>query len=40
MASAKPAPHPSFERMVLADDPFDATLVENCHPPTWTNPMR
>ncbi len=27
-----------FERMVIADDPFDRTLLENCHPSGWKNP--
>jgi pyruvate/2-oxoglutarate dehydrogenase complex dihydrolipoamide dehydrogenase (E3) component/uncharacterized membrane protein YdjX (TVP38/TMEM64 family) len=28
----------TFEQMMLVDDPHDKQLIENCHPPKWTNP--
>ncbi|HEY2918212.1 MAG TPA: FAD-containing oxidoreductase [Candidatus Binatia bacterium] len=28
----------SYEEMVIADDPHDRQLIENCHPPRWVNP--
>ncbi|MGH7798940.1 MAG: FAD-containing oxidoreductase [Candidatus Binatia bacterium] len=29
---------PSFETMMIVDDAHDRRLIENCHPPHWTNP--
>ncbi len=37
MAASEPAPL-SFERMIIADDPHDRRLIENCRPPGWVNP--
>ena len=28
----------TFEQMMLVNDPHDKQLIENCHPPKWTNP--
>ncbi|MPZ78568.1 MAG: FAD-containing oxidoreductase [Deltaproteobacteria bacterium] len=28
----------SFEKMMIVDDEHDQRLIENCHPPDWTNP--
>ena len=28
----------SIRRRMLVDDPYDQQLIENCHPPNWTNP--
>ncbi|MCZ6622528.1 MAG: mercuric reductase [Deltaproteobacteria bacterium] len=28
----------SIRHMMLVDDPYDQQLIENCHPPNWTNP--
>jgi pyruvate/2-oxoglutarate dehydrogenase complex dihydrolipoamide dehydrogenase (E3) component len=33
-----PHPPPTFREMMLADDPYDKQLIENCHPSDWTNP--
>src|SRR5256885_105594 len=38
MATPRTARHGGFERMVIADDPYDQALVENCHPSRGTNP--
>ena len=27
-----------FAHMTLADDPYDRQLIDNCHPPGWSNP--
>ena len=27
-----------FQRSILANDPYDQQLVENCHPSHWINP--
>jgi pyruvate/2-oxoglutarate dehydrogenase complex dihydrolipoamide dehydrogenase (E3) component/uncharacterized membrane protein YdjX (TVP38/TMEM64 family) len=29
----------SYEEMMIVDDVHDRQLIENCHPPHWTNPM-
>ena len=29
----------TFDQMMLVDDPYDKQLIENCHPPKWTNPI-
>lgn len=35
---AGPHAEADYRRMVLEDDPHDRVLVENCHPPSWSNP--
>src|SRR5436309_10087598 len=37
VAASEPAAM-AFERMIIADDPYDKRLIENCHPPGWVNP--
>ncbi|MDX2033235.1 MAG: mercuric reductase [Blastocatellia bacterium] len=29
----------AVERVMLADDPYDRQLIENCHPPEYVNPV-
>lgn len=38
MTVAPPDTTSDIDRMMIADDPHDAALIENCHPPRWTNP--